>query len=235
MKLHRLLMSFLTVAFFLLHSAPASAGIKRSIARRAFKGSRGSSRSYGFSGSDGIMSPETFVTGAALSGALFCAACAVIFFLHTWLLTSLLAAKVLTILGFFSFLAWPVFIIALLPPIAIFSLGAASLGESLGPDPYNAAYMILVFAFAAFLYFYLMNVVLAALSPKPWGKRIAYAVALTAVIEGFLMLVIRGDFWPFVLLLLCACCAFAAYKAHGKIAVRAAAKKAAARQKNTVS
>ena len=236
MKFYRLLTPAVTAFIFFAFSPSASAGFKRSIARRAFgSGSSGRSGSGGYGGSVGSMSAETLVTGVAFTGALFCAACAVVFFLHTWLLTSLVAAKILTVLGFFSFLAGPLFILALLPLAVFLFFAVIPFSQSVGPDLYGALYMVFFLVFALFLYFYLMNVLLAALAKKSWGKRITQATALVGFACGLWSVISQGSITALILPLLAVFCAWAAWKTHEKIAARALAKKAAKERENTIA
>lgn len=185
----------------------------------SFSRSRGR-RSYG-----GTMSADEMTAGLTVAGVAFGMACCAVFFLHSWLLSSLAAAKVLAVLGFLSFLAWPLFIAILVPPILIFTLGAEFYTDMAARDPLSPLSTIILLLLVAFLYFYLANAILALFSPKPWGRSMIRVFAVLAVIGGALGLIFGRGFALLILFALCAVIAWAAWKTHQKIAARAEAKK----------
>lgn len=222
MKLEKYVAPCLALLFSLLYCHPVSAGTKRKLFK-ALVTSGGSG-----DGGGGSMPLESFAMVAAVAGVAFGLACAVAFFFHTWLISSLAAGKVLAVIGMFSFLAWPLFILLALPPVVAFPLGAALYRDMGVSDPNGALFLMLLLLFAAFLYFYLAIMILGLLSTAPWGKRMTRVFTVLAIAGGIAGLIVWGGIEPVILFLLCACCAWAAWKMHEKATSRAAAKKRAA-------
>ena len=168
---------WLTVLFVLLDCAIAFADDDHSFWRGG-GGSRGGSGG----GSSGPMSAELFLQGALFLGVAFSVSCAAVFALSVWLLSSLKAVKILAVLSLLPFLAWPLFIVGIIPPLPVFTLGAAYCSDLWPKDPYGALLLILLLALAAFLYFYMLSLILSVFSGNGRQRRLARAATILAVV-----------------------------------------------------
>lgn len=222
MKPEKHLAFWIAPFFALLCCSPALAGTKRKLFKALVKSGGGAG---GSGGGASALPLESLFTGLSVSALAFGLACAAIFFLHTWFISSLAAAKILALLGVFSFLAWPLFIAALLPSAIAFSFGATLCHDMASGDPYGALFLAALLMLAGVLYFYLIIIILTALSSAPWGKRLTRTIIILALAGGIAGAIIQGGMTPLFLFLLCAFCAWAAWKTHGKITARAEAKK----------
>ncbi|MDL2210041.1 hypothetical protein LJC26_04475 [Desulfovibrio sp. OttesenSCG-928-O18] len=181
-------------------------------------------------GGGGPMDVDTLLTGLAVVSLAFGLACGAILFFHGWLLSSLAAAKVIAVLGFLSPLAWPVFVLILLPPLLLEALGAAMIADIAGRDPYSGINTAVLLQLAAMLYFYLAYVLLSSLSARAWGQSVTRVMLVAALVAGIGGVILDKGIFPLLLFLACAGCAWLAWKVHQKIAARATAKKMAAAQ-----
>lgn len=206
---------WLAIAFVLLDCALAFADDDWSFSR-----SRRHSR-----GPSGPMSSESLAMGLAMVGVAFGVVCTALVFLHTWLFTSLVAAKALAALAVFSFLSWPLFILALFPPAVVFSLWVPFHADMASRNPNSALFMTVALAFAVILYCYLLNMLLAAFSPAPWGRRMTYAFAVLAVVGGIAGSIAMASVLPFLLFVLYAFCVWLAWQVYRKSAARVEARK----------
>lgn len=225
MKPEKHLAFWIAPFFSLLCCPPALAGTKRKLFKALVKSGGSSGGAGGAGGGVSALPLESLFTGLSVSALAFGLACAAVFFLHTWLISSLAAAKILALLGIFSFLAWPLFIAALFPPAFAFSFGAMLCHDMASGDPYGALFLTALLMLAGFLYFYLIIMILAAFSAAPWGKRLTRTIIVLALAGGVAGAIIQGGMTSLFLFLLCAFCAWAAWKTHGKVTARAEAKK----------
>lgn len=183
------------------------------------------SRSYSGGGSSGPMAMGDFAAGAAVLGAGFALACCVVFFIHTWIIVTLMGANALGLFGFLSFLAKPALFVLLIPPLACAFLGAYAYHASATPDPYGLLLMSLALFLAGTLYFYLVNAALAFISPKAWGGSIVKVFVVFGVALGAGCAVINGSAWFFVFFFACALSAWTAWKLYEKVVARAESRK----------
>ena len=206
--------------FVLLHCALAYADSDFSFFRRSGGGGGGGGRS-------GPLDADAFMSGVFIMGASVCIIGGALVFLHAWLLTSLAAAKFLAVLGVFSFLAHPLFVLFLAPPLVTPLFGAWVAQRVWISDPYSSWSMLCFLACAALVYFYLLNILMAAFSPAPWGRRAFRASVWFFVICGIGGAFVLKGFFPLLFFLVCSCCAWIAWTVHRKSVDRVARRTAA--------